>query len=80
MGIGLADDIALDLHVHHDEVSTIERVRHNTAYKCSCQYHCVRLFFIEELLDGYLIGQVQLLVAAANKVIITPTLQIIPYR
>ena len=24
MGVGLTDDIALDLHVHHDEVSAIE--------------------------------------------------------
>ena len=66
MGVGLADDIALDLHVHHDEVGTVEHIGHDATHKGSGQHHCIRLFLIKELLDSILVGQVQFLVAPAN--------------
>ena len=78
MGVGFADDIALDLHVHHDEVGTIEHIGHNTTHKGSSQDHCIWLFFIKELLDSILVCQVQLLVAAANKVGVTTLQQVVP--
>jgi len=74
MGVSLTDDIALNLHVHHDEVCTIQRICHNTAYKGSSQYYSIRLFFIKELLDRILVCQVQLLVAPPNKVGVTTRL------
>ena len=68
MGVGFTDDVALYLHVHHDEVRPIEHIGHNAAHKSSRQHHSIRLLFIKELLDSILIRQVQLLVAPANKV------------
>ena len=79
MGVCFADDIALNLHVHHDEVCPIEHIGHDAAYEGCGQHNGIGLFFIEELPDCYLVCQVQFFVAAANKVIISPTLQIIPY-
>ena len=52
VSISLGDDIALDLHVHHDEVGTIKRVGHDATHKGRRQYNCVRLLLIEKLLDG----------------------------
>ena len=68
MGIGFADDIALDLHVHHDEVGAVERVGHDTAYEGRSQDDCVGLFLIEEPPHRHLIGEVQLLVATPHQV------------
>ena len=78
MGIGLGDDVALDLHVHHDEVGTVEHVGHDAAHKGSCQNYSIRLFFIKEGLDGILVGQVQLLVATANQIGVAPLFEVIP--
>ena len=78
MGIGLADHVALDLHVHHDEVCSIEHIGHNATHKGSGQHHSIQLFFIKELLDSVLVGQVQFLVAAANKVGVTSLQQVVP--
>ena len=79
MGIGLTDDVALDLHVHHDEVSAIERVGHDAAHKGSSQDHCIWLFFIEELPDSHLVCQVQFLMTSAHEVGIASLKQVIPY-
>ena len=56
VGIGLAEHVALDFHVHHHEVCTVERVCHDAADKCRRKHHCVRAFFVKELLDGILVG------------------------
>lgn len=56
VGIGLAEHVALDFHVHHHEVCTVERVCHDAADKCRRKHHCVGAFFVKELLDGILVG------------------------
>ena len=68
VGVGFADHIALDLHVHHDEVGAVEAVGHDTADEGGGQHHGVRTLFVEELLDGVLVGQVEFLVAATHEV------------
>ena len=79
MGVGLGDDVALDLHVHHDEVGTVEHVGHDAAHKGCRQHHCIGLFLIEEGLDSVLVGQVQLLMASANEIRVAPLLEVVPY-
>ena len=53
--VGFAYHVALDLHVHHDEVSTVKHVGHDAAHKGSRQYHSIRLLFIKELLHSHLV-------------------------
>ena len=55
MGVGLGDDVALDLHVHHDEVGTVEHIGHDATNKGSSQYNSIGLFFVEEGLHSILI-------------------------
>jgi hypothetical protein len=38
------------------------------------------MFFVKELLDGYLIREIQLLMAATYEIGVTSLKQIIPYR
>ena len=78
MGVSLADDVALDLHIHHDEVGTVQAVGHDTAYEGCCQHHCIRPLTVEELLHGYLIGQVHLLDGQTHQVVVSPLFQVIP--
>ena len=66
----LLDDVALDLHVLHDEVSTVEGVRHDSSDECCGKNYCVRLLFVEEFLYCQLVGKVQLLMRATYKVCI----------
>ena len=79
MGIGLGDDVALDLHVHHDEVGTVEHVGHDAAHKGCGQHHCIGLLLVEEGLDSILVGQVQLFVTSANEIRVAPLLEVVPY-
>ena len=62
MRISVADYVALHLHVLHDEVCTIQRIRHDTAHEGSSQYYCIRLFLVKELLYCILVGQVEFFV------------------
>src|SRR3712207_7083393 len=39
--IALLDDIALYLHVLHDEIGTVERIGHDASDKCRCEHHGV---------------------------------------
>ena len=78
MGIGLGDDVALDLHVHHDEVGTVEHVGHDAAHKGCCQHHGIGLFGIEERLDLVLVSEVELAMAAAHEVGVASLFQIVP--
>ena len=78
MRIGIADHIALHLHVLHDEVGTIERVGHDTSHEGCCQDHCIGLLLIEELLYGILVCQVEFLVRTAYKIVITSLLEVVP--
>ena len=79
MGVCLADDITLNFHVHHDEVSPIEAVGHDAAHEGCRQYYRIGFLFIKELFDGILVSQVKLLVATTNQVLVTTCLQVIPY-
>ena len=56
MGVGFRDDIALDLHVHHDEVGTIEHIGHDAADKGCGKDYGIGALFIEEATDSDLIG------------------------
>lgn len=76
--VGFAEHIALNLHVHHHEVRSIERICHNTAHESSGEHHGIGLFFVKKLLDGILIGKVEFLVSAANKIVVASGFQIIP--
>jgi hypothetical protein len=78
MSIGFTDDIALYLHVHHNEVGTIKRVCHDTTYKGCCENYCIGALFIEELLHGYLIGKVELFMTATNKIGISALKKVVP--
>jgi hypothetical protein len=78
VGISLVDYITLDFHVHHDEISTIERVGHDTTNKGCCQNNGVRLLLIKELLNGDLVREIELLMATAHKISVTPLKEIIP--
>ena len=79
MGIGVADDVALYLHVLHYEVGTVEGVSHDATYKCSCKNHGIRLLFVKECLNRILVGQVQFFVRASYKIVVSSFLEIIPY-
>lgn len=79
MCIGLGDDVALHLHVHHDEVGSIERVGHDAAYKGRSQDHRVGSLLVEELLDRILVSEVKLLMGSTDKVGVTSPLQVLPY-
>ena len=78
MGIGLADDVALDHHVLHDEVGPIERVGHDASHESGRQHHGLGAFLVEKALHGLLVGQVERLMAAPNKVGIAPMKQVVP--
>ena len=78
MGVGFADHIALDLHVHHDEVCTIERIGHDTAYEGCSQNHCIRTLFVEEPLYSHLVCEVQFLMTTAYKISVPPLKEVIP--
>ena len=78
MGVGLADDIALNLHIHHYEVSAVEAVCHYSAHKCGSEHDGIGLLLVEELLHRILIGEVEFLVAAAHKVLVATALEVVP--
>ena len=78
MGVCLGDNVALDLHVHHDEVSTIERVGHDATHEGCGEYHCIWAFLIEELFDGYLICKVEFFVRTTNQIRVAPLKEVIP--
>ena len=78
MGICLTNHIALDLHIHHHEVGTIEAVGHDTAHESSSQYYSIWLLLIEEFLYCILIGEVEFLVTSTYEIIITTGLEVVP--
>lgn len=78
MGVSFAKHVALDFHVHHHEIGTVKRVCHDTADKSCSKYYGVGAFFVKELLDGILVGKVEFLVGAANKVVVAAGLKVIP--
>ena len=78
VSVGLGDDVALDLHVHHDEVSTVEHVGHDAAHEGCGQDNCIGTLFIEERLDLVLVSQIQFFMTAAHEVGVTTLFQIVP--
>ena len=78
VGVGLADDIALHLHVLHDEVCAIQGIGHDTADEGGCKYHCVRTFLIKETPHRQLVGEVKFAVGAAYEVHVAAGLEIVP--
>ena len=79
MGICLTNHITLNLHIHHNEISAIQRIGHNTTHKSSRQHHCIRTLFIKEGLDLVLVSEVELLMTAAHKVGVASLQEVIPY-
>ena len=76
--VGLAEHVALDLHVHHHEVGTVERVGHDAAHEGCGKHHRVGAFLVKELLNGILVREVKFLMGAANQVVIAARHEIIP--
>ena len=58
MKIALLNNIALHLHILHDEVCTIEIVCHNTSNESSSKDNGIRFLFIKETLHSLLICQI----------------------
>ena len=80
MSVCLADDVALNLHVHHNEISAIKRVRHDASHEGSCQHDSVRSLLIEEFPYGMLVSQIQFLMSSFHQIRVASTQQIVPYR
>ena len=78
MRISVTDYVALHLHVLHDEVGTIERIRHDTAHEGCSQDHSIRLLLIKELLNCILVGQVEFFVRTTHQIVIASLLEVIP--
>ena len=78
MRIGIADDVALHLHVLHDEIGTIKRICHDAAHEGCCQDHSVWLLLIEELLHCILICEVKLFVRTTHQVVIASSFEVVP--
>ncbi len=76
--VRLLYDIALNLHVLHDEVGAIKRVRHYSANKSSGKNDGIRLFLVKETSNGQLVCEVQLTVGSPNKVVVPTLFEIIP--
>ena len=53
--ICLAEHVALDFHVHHHEIGTVERVRHNAADKGRREHNGIRAFLVKKFLDSVLV-------------------------
>ena len=70
VGVGFAEHVALDFHVHHHEVRTIERIGHDTADESRSKDYSIRAFFVKELLDGILVREVEFLMGTSDKVIV----------
>ena len=78
MCIGFAEHVALDFHVHHHEVGTVERVCHDSADKCRREHHGIRSFLVKEFFDGVLVSEVKFFMGSSNQVVIPTGFQIIP--
>ena len=78
MRVGIADDVALDLHVHHDEVGPIEAVCHNATHEGGRQDHRVGSLLVEEPLHGIRVGKIKLLMGTTDQIGVTSPHQVIP--
>ena len=79
MCIGVANYVALYLHVLHDEVSSVKRVGHYSAHKSCGKHHSIRFLGIEERCDSILIRKIQFLVTAPHEIGVAAALKIVPY-
>ena len=71
MCISLRDNIALNLHIHHYEIGSIEAVCHDTADKGSRKNNRIGTFFIKETFYGILICKIEFIVSPSYKISIT---------
>ena len=78
MGIGLTNDITLDLHVHHDEIGPVERIGHDAAHEGCCQHYGLGTLLIEKPPDGHLVGQIEFGMGAPDEIRIPPLDQVVP--
>jgi len=78
VGVGFAEHIALDFHVHHHEVCTVERVCHNAANESRSKDYGIGAFFVKELFDGILVREVEFLMGTSDKVIVPAGLEVVP--
>ena len=76
--VSLLNDVVLHLHILHDEISTLERVGHDTTNEGSGEHHGVGLLLVKEVLYCELVSKVQFFVCAANKIIVATLLQVVP--
>ena len=76
--VGLFDDIALHLHVLHDEVGAVQRVSHDATHESCGEHDCVGLLLIKEFLYSELVSKVQFFMRTANKIIVATLLQVVP--
>ena len=58
MGVGFTEHVALDFHVHHHEIGTIQGVGHDSADKSRREHHGIRAFFVKKFLDSILIREI----------------------
>ena len=78
VGVSLAEHVALDFHVHHHEVGTVERVCHDSADKCRREHHRIGPFFIKEFLYSVLVSKIEFLMGTANQIVVPTRFQVIP--
>ena len=76
--VSLLNDVALHLHVLHDEVGAVERVGHDAAHEGCGQHYGIGLLLVEELLHSELVGEVELLMCAAHEVVVAALFQVVP--
>ena len=79
MFVRLLNHVALDLHVLHNEVCTIEAVCHDATYESSSENDSLGTFLVEELAHGGLVREVEFGVTAADEVVITALPKVVPY-
>ena len=78
MAIGLADDVALDEHVLHDEVGPVEGVGHDAADEGSGENDGVGALAVEEVADGQLVGEVKLAMGSTYEVVVAACPEVVP--
>ena len=78
VSVCFAEHVALDFHVHHHEIGTIERVRHNATHESSSEHHGIRSFLVKKLLNGVLVSEVKFFMGTTNQVVVPTGFQIIP--
>ena len=78
VGVRLGDHVALDPHVHHDEVGAVEAVGHYATDEGGGEDDGVRALLVEETSYGVLVRKVQFLMGASHEVVVAAGLEVVP--